>query len=438
MALLNAYFIALRVEDAKRPDIDARYNLNGWPTIAFLTPGGELISAANYLPTDEFKELLLNVYLDYQQRAGAMLPVEGSDESESPIAQPDRHERSHAARLAETTTTIMTLADRQHGGYGRGQKFIQADANSFLLSRYEATRDVKYLDQVCLTLDCMRGGSIHDVTGGGFFRTSSGADWSQPHREKLLGEEAGLISNYLQAFRITRRAEYAHTAEEIIAYLDRKLLDSASGVFFGCEDFLRRETGDTSKEEFYSIIDECIYTDANAKAASSYLEAGAILGRAECKERALKVLEFLWSRCRNAGGGMCHYYDGAVHVPGLLIDQAEMGKALVQAFFSSGHANHLARAIELAEFVVARLKNPAGGYFDLCAGELYFFKLRLTQIEGNGSAALFFLNLAQATNEPKYHEAASWALDGIPGECASFGIHAARYGQALGKFLDSN
>ena len=66
MALLNAYFVALRVEDAKRPDIDARYNLNGWPTIAFLTPSGKLLAAANYLPSDEFKELLLNVYMEYR------------------------------------------------------------------------------------------------------------------------------------------------------------------------------------------------------------------------------------------------------------------------------------------------------------------------------------------------------------------------------------
>ena len=51
LALLNAYFVALRVEDAKRPDIDARYNLNGWPTVAFFTPAGELLAAANYLPS---------------------------------------------------------------------------------------------------------------------------------------------------------------------------------------------------------------------------------------------------------------------------------------------------------------------------------------------------------------------------------------------------
>src|SRR4029078_11483543 len=66
-ALLNAYFVVLRVENAKRPDIDARYNLNCWPTLAFLAPDGKPLAAINYLPTAEFKELLLNVYMEYEQ-----------------------------------------------------------------------------------------------------------------------------------------------------------------------------------------------------------------------------------------------------------------------------------------------------------------------------------------------------------------------------------
>jgi hypothetical protein len=436
LALLNAYFIALRVEDAKRPDIDARYNLNGWPTIAFFTPAGEMISAANYLPADEFKELLLNVYLEYQQRSGATAAAEVLHESESRAAQPANPEQSYASRLSEITHAIMALADREHGGYGRGQKFIHAEANDFLLSRYEATQDSTYLHHVCLTLDRMREGGIHDAAGGGFFRTSSGADWGQPHREKLLGEQAGLLSNCLRTFRVTRREVYARTAEEIIGYLDRKLLDASSSAFFGCEDFLRREAGEAAEQEFYSIIDECIYTDANAKAARAYLEAAAVLGRTDCKERALIVLDFLWDRCRSADGGMHHYHDGNPHVPGLLIDQAEMGRALLQAYLLSGDAKHLARAYEMAEFVLTHLENPAGGYFDLRSEELCFLKLRLTQIEGNGAATLFFLVLGQATNEPKYHEAARWALDAFPSQAAAFGIHAAQLGQALDAFLN--
>jgi len=437
MALLNAYFVALRVENAMRPDIDARYNLNGWPTIAFFTPTGELLAAVNYLGADEFKELLLNVYMDYQEKKTENHVTKSSDEREAVAALQAEREPAGVSALTEITNGIMALADRLHGGYGQGQKFIHAEANDFLLRRYEATKDAVYLDHVRLTLDRMRGSPIYDDKDGGYFRTTSSADWVQPHREKLLGEQAGLLSNCLHALRLTQRREYARMAEEIIGYLDRKLFDLSSGAFFGCEDFLRHESGAAYSEgEFFSIIDRCVYTDANAQAITAYLDAAAILGRADCKERALSVLEFLWSHSCSAAEGMYHYYDGTPRVPGLLNDQAWMGAALVEAHHASDAAVYLERARELAEFILARLRNPEGGYFDLGTGELGFLKFRLTAIEQNGATAFFFLKLAQAGREPKYFEAAGWALRTFSGDFASCGIHAAAFGRALGEWLN--
>src|SRR6266852_4654105 len=84
IALLNAYFIAIRAEDAQRPDVNTRYNLNGWPTIAFMTPEGELLAATNYLPSEEFGSLLVRVYLDYQQKKNERPSVEKTPEETSP------------------------------------------------------------------------------------------------------------------------------------------------------------------------------------------------------------------------------------------------------------------------------------------------------------------------------------------------------------------
>ena len=70
-------------------------------------------------------------------------------------------------------------------------------------------------------------------------------------------------------------------AEDIIGYIDRKLSDSINQSFYGCEDFLRNETKkDSSDEEYFTIIDDCVYTDANAQAIGAYLEAAEILGKA--------------------------------------------------------------------------------------------------------------------------------------------------------------
>jgi uncharacterized protein len=431
IALLNAYFIPLRVENAQRPDVDARYNFHGWPTIAFMTPDGELLSVVNYLPAAEFQDMLLSVYLAYQQK-----PAPARESAPAPTAIAEKPGvRTNAAALDEITQSIMNLADRVHGGYDRGQKFIHSPVNEFLLDRYEATKEPRYLDQVCLTLDQMRAGEIYDRDGGGYFRTSSNADWSHPHREKILLEEAGLLANCLSVFRLTHRAEFRRMAEEVIEYLDSKLFDPTSGAFHGCEDWLRYDNPTAGGDEFFTIIDRCIYTDANAVASAAYLDAAALLDNPTYRERALTVLEFLWRKCRAEGAAMFHYHDGVARVPGLLQDQVPMGSALLRAHAATGDALYLARARQLAQFILTELKNPVGGYYDIGSEDTASLKLRLTLIEQNGATASFFLQLAAATRDEKYHDAARWALCSFAADFAEYGVHAAPFGRALGEFL---
>ena len=437
IALLRAYFISIRAENAQRPDIDVRYNQNGWPTIVFMTPRGEPIVAANYLTGEQFQDLLLRVYVGHQQnRETAGSASATQNETAGAVSEIGARARVNESGLAEISESIMELADRDHGGYGAGQKFIQAEPNDFLLSRYEATRNAEYLNHVCLTLDRMREKAIHDRREGGYFRTSTGPDWDQPHREKLLAEQAGLISNCLETYRITRRTEYARMAEDIIGYLNVKLFDNTTGAFYGCEDFLRVESAEqASRDEFYTILDKCVYTDANARAITAYLEAAEILEKPACNERALQVLEFLWLHCRNPAGGMFHCFDGTARLGGWLGDQVLMGSALLEAHKATGKREFLEQAQELAEFIVGRFKNPAGGYYDLEASGIAYLGFRLTLIEQNGPAASFFLALAQATGDLYWREAATWALNAFKENFRSYGIHAAAYGRALGDYL---
>jgi uncharacterized protein YyaL (SSP411 family) len=433
IALLNAFFIAVRAENAKRPDVDVRYNLNGWPTVIFMTPQGELLTVTNYLPSEDFGTLLARMYAGYHEKKGE-IPIAGGEKVGASTGLGAGGQPS-AACVAEISQLIMDVAERVHGGYGRGQKFIHPEANDFLLSRYETTKDASYLDHVCMTLDRMSDGHIHDHDDGGYFRTCSNEDWTRPHREKLLAEQAGLLSNCLRTFKITQRPEYARMAEEIIHYLDRTLLDPSTGAFYGCEDFLRNETAASGEAEYRSFLDRCIYADANARVILAYLDASSILGNAHCQDRALKALEFLWAHCRSAQTGMYHYFDGAPRVPGLLNDQARVGSALVHANKTTGKANYLEWAKELAEFILARLKNPQGGYYDLSVRGPAHLNLPLTLIEQNAAAALFFLALAEITREGRYREAALWALSAFTGDFSFYGIHAAAFGRALSEFL---
>lgn len=438
IALLNFYFIPVRVENAKRPDIDVRYNHNGWPTIAFMTPQGYPLATANYLPPAEFENLLVRVLAGYQKKNGGTqdeLPgahPEGSRKIPNRVLQG----KIRGSGVSEISNLLMELADRVHGGYGRGQKFLHPEANDFLLCRYETTGDSRYLEHVSLTLDRIRESPVHDLEEGGYYRTCSREDWSEPHREKLLVDQSGLLANCLRAFRITKRPVYGLMAEGIIDYLNRKLSDLSGCAFYGCQDYIRATSSGDPSETFFSIRDECVYADANARTVVAYLEASWILGRSDCKERALKALSFLWDHCLNPGGGMFHYFDGIPQIPGLLSDQVHMGTAILQAYRATGEAHYLERAKELAEFILVGFTNPAGGYYDLRTQGSAFLRFRLTLMEENGAAASFFLKLAEATKERRYRKAALWALSAFTGDFRTYGIHAAGFGQALADFVN--
>ena len=434
IALLNAYFIPLRVEYMQRPDVDARYNLNGWPTIAFMAPNGQLLGAVNYLPTEEFKELLIDIYMGYQERKVELRAAEEKAQlpSSSPLLLTDSQLATHLTQISDS---IMALADFTHGGYDRGQKFIHPAVNDFLLARYRATRDRQYLDQVCLTLERMRAGELYDHQGGAYFRTSSNPDWSHPHREKLLVEEAGLLANCLEVFRLTQRDDYRRMAEEIIQYLDDNLFDPVRCAFLGCEDWLRYEPPMPGGEEFFTIIDRCVYTDANAVVSAAYLDAALLFNKPRYRERAVATLDFLWRNCRGDSGGMCHYFDGASHVPGLLQDQAQMGFALLRAHEVTGDGEYVNKAHRLADFIITELKNPAGGYYDIPAPDAASLKLRLTLIEQNGAAASFLLAFAEATGEESFRDAPLWVFQHFTSNFGEFGVHAASLGRALQQYV---
>jgi uncharacterized protein YyaL (SSP411 family) len=285
----------------------------------------------------------------------------------------------------------------------------------------------------------MRESPMRDHEAGGYFRTCSGRDWSRPHREKLLAEQAGVLANCVRAFQNTQLPVYARMAEELIAYLNAHLFDTATGAFYGCEDFLRKENSAASYDEaFFSILDGCIYIDGNAQTVVAYLDAAITLPEPGCRERGLHALEFLWQCCRSGNSAMAHYFDGAAQLAGLLDDQIHMGNALLKACAITEDTKYLERAIALGQFILARLKNPQGGYYDIEIPGPALAAFRLTLIAQNGAAASFFLRLAEATRDSQYRDAALWALAAFTGDFSPYGLDVASFGQALGEYANLN
>src|SRR5690606_38202577 len=134
ITLLNAFFIPVRFEESQRPDVDLRYNQNGWPTIGFYTPKGTHLASVNYTPPDEFVGVLVKL-VDFYQQNSAML---GDLAPDAPRAGGTGQGALLTHDLVEEVTGILEgLADREYGGYGLDLKLLHPEANAFALYLYE-------------------------------------------------------------------------------------------------------------------------------------------------------------------------------------------------------------------------------------------------------------------------------------------------------------
>jgi uncharacterized protein len=441
IALLNAFFVPIRVEESQRPDVDLRYNQNGWPTIAFLTPAGDDLLRVNYLAPEPFIGLLVRLVDAYQRDKDTILEAAARNRMEAQQRKADAAPAPLGAPIvAEIAGMLEGLADHVHGGYGTQAKFLHSEANDFLLYLFGASGDRTYLDHVAFTLEKMRESRTFDHKDGGFFRYSSRADWHEPHPEKLLDDQAGLLRNYLYTYLLSERDVFKETALGLIDYLDTMLTDSVQPCFWGCQDYVRPELPQPASHRsgpppLLSLLDRYVYCDANARAASSYLEAWWLLGRDDCCVRAEQILHHLWDTLRAPTGAMYHYWDGAPHVPGLLMDTTMTGLAMLDAYALLRQPRYLERAIQLGAAIVQRHRSPTGGFFDISETGPASLQVPITVLTQNAHVATFFVRLADLSGHADYRKLAYWALRSFPNAHRQYEAFAAGFGHALAQLL---
>lgn len=415
---INQHFVPIRVDNDRRPDINARYNQGGWPTTAFLTAEGEILAGATYLPAERMRGVL-DQMRDYYSTSAAEISqkvaeIRARREATAPRSgestQPDE------TLVTATVESIRSAYDATYGGLGNEPKFPHPEAFNLLLDQYVRTGDLALLHMVTNTLDQMRSRGIWDKVEGGFFRYSTTKDWEIPHFEKMLEGEAGLLRNYLYAYRVTGEASYLDTARSLMAYLNRTLFDQERSFFYGSQDadehYFAQPKEERAKLEA-PFVDPTLYVNWNAQMVSSYLEAAWTMDDPIALEQALRVLVFLWETCRDNEGGMLHYYDGEAKVSGLLTDQVAVALALLDAHDATGDRSHLERALTLAQVILEGYADAdASGFFDLKSehdtlGNLQF---RTKNIDENAAAADVFKRLERLLGEPAFGELSASAM----------------------------
>jgi uncharacterized protein YyaL (SSP411 family) len=246
--IMNEHFIAIKVDREERPDIDDIYMSAcqltggrncGWPLNAFALPDGRPVWAGTYFPKQQWISLL-NQFVQYQQKdrdrleSAAESLVRGLGEMDR-LIEPEEKQVFDVLSLREITEAFLSRIDWQKGGRTGQPKFPLPNNYTFLLAYHHREKDGKSLEAVELTLQNMAFGGIYDQLGGGFARYSVDSDWFVPHFEKMLYDNAQLVSLYSQAFALTGDPLYKTTVDETLSFIKRELR-SPEGAFYSSLD----------------------------------------------------------------------------------------------------------------------------------------------------------------------------------------------------------
>ena len=253
-AFMNAHFINIKIDREERPDLDHIYmdalqamtGSGGWPLNVFLMPDGRPFFGGTYFPpVKAYGRLSWTDTLEQIARAFA----ERREELEAQAAQLTEHlSVSNAfglkdkpvppapgealvggARLDGIFAALMQQADRSAGGFGRPPKFPQTFSLQWLLRFAHFIRNQEALEHACNSLDHLLEGGIYDQLGGGMARYSTDRSWLAPHFEKMLYDNALLVSVLCEAFGLTGAPRYGAAIAEILAFVQREWTTADGG-----------------------------------------------------------------------------------------------------------------------------------------------------------------------------------------------------------------
>lgn len=463
-AIMNDNFINIKIDREERPDIDHIYmdavqamtGSGGWPLNVFLLPDGRPFFGGTYFPPvpaynrSSWPQTLLAVKQAF---------VERRTEMESQAENLTDHIKSNnefggnavAQNILSTKESLNQLAenalkqgDSQWGGFGRAPKFPQTFTITFLLRHYYFTADQRCLNQALLSLDKMILGGIYDQLGGGFARYSTDEKWLAPHFEKMLYDNALLISVISEGYQITKNELYATTIRQTVAWLQLEMMSEEGGFLSALDadsegvegkfytwskseidqhlgedsnlyckyydiseegnwehtnilwitrpfsDFVSevaelekgnvqelertiKELIDRSNKKLLVVrssrvrpgTDDKILLSWNALMITALCKAYAALNDEIFKELAIKNIQFLETKLKDAGSeGWSHTYkNGIAKVEAFLEDYVFLVQAYIHLQEITGQSAYLLKAKTLTQFIIQNFKEEAEDFF---------------------------------------------------------------------------
>lgn len=252
--MMNEYFVNVKVDREERPDVDRVYmtalqamtGSGGWPMSMFLTPDLKPFYGATYVPPKAkygragFEDVIEQIHEVWTKKESEVIQsgeritenLKNAIESKDKVGEENELDKSI---LENAFTTIKKIYDEEYGGFGSGNKFPRPVVFNLLLDYYYYTKDFAALDIVTYSLKKMYEGGMYDHLAGGFHRYSVDNIWRVPHFEKMLYDQAQLVTTYLNTYLVTKNKFYLFVAEDTAQYVLENLTNKDGG-FFSAED----------------------------------------------------------------------------------------------------------------------------------------------------------------------------------------------------------
>jgi uncharacterized protein len=267
--IMNQHFVCIKVDREERPDIDQVYmsavqlmtGRGGWPLNCFTLPDGRPVYGGTYFPKKQWINILLNLadaykndkpkFVDYAQQL-----TDGVNKMDLVAATNENPEFDFAV-ADEAVLNWKKLLDNHEGGPARAPKFPLPNNYIFLLRYSQIKKDDELLNHIQLTLKKMAYGGIYDQIGGGFARYSVDGIWKVPHFEKMLYDNAQLVSLYAEAYRYFKDPIYKQIVYQTLEFVERELTGNEGNFYSALDADSEGEEGKFyvwKKEELETIL----------------------------------------------------------------------------------------------------------------------------------------------------------------------------------------
>lgn len=382
---MNMHFVCIKVDREERPDVDSWFmdavhlmgSQGGWPLNVFTLPDGRPIYGGTYFPKQRWLELLESLQrvmkqdsqrtANYaQQLQDALHELNSGSGSEGEMA-----ELSQVHSWMEKWSSYW---DHARGGNRKAPKFPMPSNWDLLLEYARFFKKEEALKHTRLTLDQMAMGGIYDQLGGGFARYSVDAEWKVPHFEKMLYDNAQLVSLYANAFRAFGSDYYAQIVDDTIAFMESEW-KSKDGLYFAALD-----ADSEGVEGKYYVWTEAEFDEVlgdSSDLMKTYFGIGShgywehdvnVLCLAHddvswCREQQMELSSWHEKR-EHAKSALLHHRQGKTK-PGLddkciASWNAMLLKAFAEASKMRNRGQLVAKAVELAEGMFQKFMLPNG------------------------------------------------------------------------------